>query len=586
VDAVNLTVHSGELFGLLGPNGAGKTTLIKMLCTLVLPTSGTAHIFGYDLRHEGAVKAAVGLVTTDERSFYWRLTGPQNLEFFAALHHIPPAERAERVQTALEQVNLPAVVGRDFERMPVAQYSTGMRQRLSIARALLHQPRLLFLDEPTKGLDPAAVQGLHRLIREQLTARQGITVFLTTHWLDEAEKLCDRIAILHQGRIRACGSLAELRALLGQGERYTLRVRGLTPALRARLGVSPDGDVLAIPKDETLLNRTIDRIRAEGGVIREIRLHQPPLETIFARLTEEGGPPSAEGSPPAVASTSAAAVPRAAPFTPAALLRLAWAFLQRDLRSELSYRFAFALQLAGILFNVAVFYFLAQLLGEAAVPYLQPYGGDYFAFVLIGIAFVRYFGVGLSSFASSLRHAQTTGTLEAMLATPTNLSLIILSSAQWSYLITTLQVLVYLLVGVLFLGVDLGRGNYPAALLILLLTVFTFSSLGILAASFIMVLKRGDPITWVFSAVSALLGGVYYPIAVLPAWLRPLSNLLPITYALRGLRMALLQGASFRQLLPDVLALLAFSVVLLPLSLYAFRYAVRRARLEGSLTHY
>jgi len=173
-----------------------------------------------------------------------------------------------------------------------------------------------------------------------------------------------------------------------------------------------------------------------------------------------------------------------------------------------------------------------------------------------------------------------------MLATPTRLSVIILSSSLWSYGVTTVQVLVYLLVGGGLLGVPLGAGNYLAAAFILLLTVFTFSSLGILAASFVMVLKRGDPVTWLFGAVSALLGGVYYPVAVLPGWLQPLAALLPITYALRGLRLALLQGAAWSALFPDIAALALFSVVLLPVSLLAFRYAVRRARFEGSLTHY
>ena len=132
---------------------------------------------------------------------------------------------------------------------------------------------------------------------------------------------------------------------------------------------------------------------------------------------------------------------------------------------------------------------MAQLLGDSVNPYLEPYGGDYFSFVLIGIAFGAYFGVGLSSFSSSLRSSQTTGTLEAMLSTPTRISTIILSSSQWNYLITTMRVLVYLLVGTIFLGVQLGEANYAAALVVLILTVISFSSLGIIAAGFIMVLN-------------------------------------------------------------------------------------------------
>ncbi len=264
----------------------------------------------------------------------------------------------------------------------------------------------------------------------------------------------------------------------------------------------------------------------------------------------------------------------------------ALAFLACDLRLELSYRFSFFLQFFGIFMSVFVFYFLGRLVGPAASPYLKEYGGNYFAFVLVGIAFSGYFGTGLNSFASNIRQAQTTGTLEAMLVTPTPVSLIVLSSALWDYFMVTFQVLVYLGIGVLFLGLDLSHTNVPAALATLALTIVSFSSIGIIAASFIMVLKRGDPVTWLFNSVSSLLGGVYYPITVLPGWLQFVAALLPVTYALRALRLSLLQGASITQLLPDLMVLAGFGVILMPVSLVTFRWAVQRAKVDGSLTHY
>jgi ABC-2 type transport system permease protein len=267
-------------------------------------------------------------------------------------------------------------------------------------------------------------------------------------------------------------------------------------------------------------------------------------------------------------------------------LFIAQAFLKRDTLNELSYRFSFLLQLLGILFSIGVFYFIAELFGEAATPYLEQYGGDYFSFVLIGIAFSGYFGVGLSGFSNSLRRSQTTGTLEAMLTTPTSLSTIIISSSLWDYLLTTVRVFIYLFIGVTLLGVELQDGNYFAAIIILILTIITFSSLGIIAASFIMVVKRGDPITWIVSSLSSLLGGVYYPIEILPEWMQLLARLIPVTYALEAMRLALLEGASISTLYPDILALIIFSVLLLPLSLFSFRFAVNRAKLDGSLTHY
>ena len=264
----------------------------------------------------------------------------------------------------------------------------------------------------------------------------------------------------------------------------------------------------------------------------------------------------------------------------------AWAFLKRDFRINVSYRIAFLLRFLGLFFSTALYYFIAQLIGRAAIPQLESYGGDYFAFLLIGIALSGYLGTSLSSFSSVIRSEQVTGTLEMMLLTPTKLSTIVISSSLWSFLLTSLNVFLYLLLGVLVFGLDLGRGNWPAALLILILTIICFSSLGIIAAAFIMVLKRGDPVTWVFGMFSSLLGGVYYPITIMPQGLQYFSYLLPVTYSLRAMRHALLMGYSFRELLPDMAIVSLFCVVLLPLGLVSFRYAVHRAKVEGSLTHY
>lgn len=600
VDRVDLTVQAGELFGLVGPNGAGKTTLIKMLTTLVLPTAGAARVNSYPLGDEFNIKRSVGLVTSDERSFFWRLTAWQNLEFFAALHGIPDKETSARVSEVLGIVGLEDAAAKQFRA-----FSTGMRQRLSIARALIPNPQILFLDEPTKGLDPDATRKLHSLVRDQLTREQGMTVLMTSHHLEEVERLCDRIAIMATGGIRACGTIAELQAAMPHQERYRVRTQGFKPDPSAQHPLSwipdlqvrrPGEDVQVLEfdaaDDPDTLRRVIDSLHAHGGRIVEITRTGASLEALFTRVTRESPEPQETVARTPVKDPSWDTTSRQSrrPLARSHPIRDFWrvlgAFLVRDLRSEMSYRVSFFLQFFTVFTSVAVFYFMAQLLGEGAVPYLEPYGGDYFSFLLIGIAFGGYFGVGLSGFSSGLRQAQTTGTLEAMLSTPTSLSTIIISSSLWSYLLTTLRVVVYLLVGSLFLGVDLNTGNYGAALLILVLTVISFGSLGILAASFIMVLKRGNPITWIFGTIANLLGGVYYPVTVMPVWMQALANLLPVTYALRAMRMALLQDAAVADLGTDVLVLLGFSVIFFPLSLAAFRWAVAKARLDGSLTHY
>ncbi len=217
VSHINLDVQEGELFGLLGPNGAGKTTLVKLLCTLILPTSGSARVGGFDLAQSDRVRDQVGMSTGDERSFYWRLSGRQNLEFFAALCNLPRHQIAPRVAEVLAQLGLSAVGDASFQT-----YSSGMRQRLSIARAILHRPRILFLDEPTRSLDPNSTRQLHALIQDELQAHEGMTIFLTTHRLDEAAKLCQRVGIMHKGRLQAVGTLPDLRESLQARHRYHL----------------------------------------------------------------------------------------------------------------------------------------------------------------------------------------------------------------------------------------------------------------------------------------------------------------------------------------------------------------------------
>jgi len=265
--------------------------------------------------------------------------------------------------------------------------------------------------------------------------------------------------------------------------------------------------------------------------------------------------------------------------------RLLWAFLVRDFQTESSYRVSFLLSLSGVFFTSVTYFFVSRLLNESVEPMLAQYDGDYFAFVLIGVAFGSYFGLGLTGFARALRQAQTTGTLEAMMMTPVSVSTIVVGSAVWSYAFTTLRVVVYLLLGLL-LGLRLQGANYLAALVTLILSVIAFASIGIVAAGVIMVIKRGDPVTTLFSSVATLVGGVFYPIEIMPEWLQMLARLLPLTYSLRAMRMALLNGAPWSQLLPDLLVIAGFAVVLFPLSLLVFRLAVEQARADGTLAHY
>lgn len=213
--AVTVRVDRGEIFGLVGPNGAGKTTFLKILSTLLLPSEGRAWVNGVELaRDAGSVKRAIGLATGEERGFYWRLSGRENLEFFAGVQGFAPRAARDKATTLLELVDLLPMA-----RDPVARYSTGMHQRLGLARAMLGNPPVLLLDEPTRSLDPTAAHGVRSLV-QRVVREEGTTVVMTTHNLEEAERMCHRVAILIGGTIREVltdGLAGRYHALLGAG---------------------------------------------------------------------------------------------------------------------------------------------------------------------------------------------------------------------------------------------------------------------------------------------------------------------------------------------------------------------------------
>jgi ABC-2 type transport system permease protein len=266
--------------------------------------------------------------------------------------------------------------------------------------------------------------------------------------------------------------------------------------------------------------------------------------------------------------------------------RKALAFFYKDLLNESSYRFAFIAQFAGMIFAALSFFFLSKLLGSAPLPLLAPYGGDYFSFVLIGISFASYLRVSTEAFSSSIRNAQLMGTLEALLLTRTRAPVIILCSSIYNFIVTSIRVIAFLAIGSVLLGMKIGDGNFIGASILLVLTIICFSCLGIISASFVMVLKKGDPLNWLFVNASWLLGGVYYPVSILPDWAQKIAYFLPLTYSLEGMRFALMRGFNNHQLLPYMLPLAALSILLLPLGILSFTFALNKARENGSLTHY
>lgn len=261
-------------------------------------------------------------------------------------------------------------------------------------------------------------------------------------------------------------------------------------------------------------------------------------------------------------------------------------FIKKDFFIQISYRFSFILTSIGIIFSVLTFYFIGKLFGEGVNPYLKEYGGEYFPFVLIGLALSSYLGMALRTFSLHLREEQMMGTLEAIFITPTKVSNLMIFIPCWDFIFNSLNALICLLLGVYFLGVKLVNTSFWAVFIILILTISCSISIGIISAAFIMVFKKGDPITWLINLFSGLFGGIYFPVAMLPVKFQFVSYLIPVTYALRALRHALLQGYSLDMLLPDIIILLFFTLVLLPLSIVLFKFALKKAKIKGSLGHY
>jgi ABC-2 type transport system ATP-binding protein len=246
---VSFDVHAGEIFGLIGRNGAGKTTLTKIIATLVQPTTGSVTVNGFDsVRDEEKVRASVGLAAAEERSFYWRLTVEQNLMFFARLYGLSDNRARRRIIELVEQFELKELVSRRF-----GELSTGNKQRMAFARAMLSTPPVLLLDEPTRSLDPLAAARMRALINRLAGSDPPVTILLTSHNLSEVEELCARIAIISRGHIRALGTPKEMRAEHRQTERAHLSVRGISlERARQALVTTFDGSEFE-EQDQTLV---------------------------------------------------------------------------------------------------------------------------------------------------------------------------------------------------------------------------------------------------------------------------------------------------------------------------------------------
>ncbi len=290
VDGISFDVKKGEIFGLLGPNGAGKSTTLRILSTLARPTAGTALIGGYDIvKNDTEVRKLIGIVS-EKMIMYDRLTARENLRFFGSLFDIPHDLLAQRTDELLGLVQLTK-----FKDAQVGTFSTGMRQRMNVIRALLNMPQVLFLDEPTLGLDPQSSVEIREFVKK-LNRENGTTIIVTTHTMVDADMLCDRIGIIDHGKVVALDTSANLKRLVS-GDHSTilkLDIPNLTPSLLGALrsldcvqSASQDNSthVKLIARGEDAFDEVIDAVRKNGGKIVSVENLQPTLEDVFLHLT-------------------------------------------------------------------------------------------------------------------------------------------------------------------------------------------------------------------------------------------------------------------------------------------------------------
>lgn len=299
LDDVNFSVTHGELFGLLGPNGAGKTTTTRILCTLLLPTSGTARVLGHDVVNEARqVQRVVNMVAGGERMLYFRLTARENLQYFAELYNVPKNEVKGRLD---DLINLVGLSERQDE--PVERFSKGMKQRLQIARGLINDPEVLLLDEPTLGLDVHIARDVRRFIQDELVKKRKKTVLLTTHYLYEAEEICDRVAFLQKGKIIAVDTPQNLKRMSKHGISVELLVsfmqKDIISSLESLKGVrsvsTPEGHevtggtpavrIVLIVEEERVMPDIMSTLADTHTRVLTMNVREPSLEDIFIEMT-------------------------------------------------------------------------------------------------------------------------------------------------------------------------------------------------------------------------------------------------------------------------------------------------------------
>jgi ABC-type multidrug transport system ATPase subunit/ABC-type multidrug transport system permease subunit len=587
VAQVSLALAGGEVVLLLGPNGAGKSTLLRMIAGLIEPSEGEIRIDGREQRGSaGALRREIGWCSSDERSFYPRLSGRENLRLFAALHGLDRNTGDARIAAWAQRFGLERILDRTFQAC-----STGERQKLNVIRALLHEPRVLLLDEPARSLDAATRATLVRVIAE-FAARRDRLVLLAGHDFEGLEELGQRVVVLDGGRELLSGKMSEIAAHLGEASwRVTFRSRdACSRALREYGGLHPG------PKPEEALFPAV-----EGGLPSELVACAAAFASELERIERHAGPSLREllirvgrgervGGPRARLVGSGGERASGARVTPAArkcapTLRVLSAMTRRDRLVFMSHRFQAGLRAGLLLAWVLSIYFVSKLVDRSSPEVARLLSGDYFTYALLGMVFLRIMQVCLIQMASALREEQLQGTIEPLVATGEPSVVLLLGTLSWPLVSEGIGLAIVFGSGAWLLGADFSVANVPAMLVATAATVIAMVEWGVLSAAFVIAFKRGDPVALLVNLISIGLSGVYFPVELLPAWLRPLPRVLPLTWGLDAVRSAVLHGAGlespeYRQALAGLFVLI---LILAPVALWSQSRAFAFARRSGSL---
>jgi len=268
------------------------------------------------------------------------------------------------------------------------------------------------------------------------------------------------------------------------------------------------------------------------------------------------------------------------------MIKKIFAIVRKDFLIEASYKLSFIFSIFSVISTILIYFFIDRMFGHRMTKYLEEFGVNYFSYVLVSMAFFSYIGVGIGSFSARLRTEQLQGTLEFIILSPAKIYTILFGMILWNLIFASFDTLIYVITGIFLFKINFSHINIISTSITLILTIFSFGSLGIISASFIMVLKQGNPVGWLINTLEGLLGGVYFPVTVMPGYLQIIAKLFPITYAIKAIELSVYKGYSLIQLKNELLFLLIFSLLLVPLSLSSFKYALRKARRQGSLCQY